>query len=102
MTEYHKLVRDRIPEIIQQAGKTPYVHIGSDSELEEALVRKLNEEFKEFRESRDPSELVDILEVVYRLADYYYITREEIEKMRKEKAEERGAFHRGIILEKIE
>lgn len=99
---YNKLVRDNIPHIIEQEGKKPYLHIASGSELEEALLRKLDEEIGEFRESKDPVELVDILEVIYRLANCYSITQDKLEEMRKEKARQRGAFQRGFILERIE
>jgi len=54
---YPKLVRDRIPEIIQQEGKRAYIHIASSAELEGALVKKLQEEVDEFKRSRDPHEL---------------------------------------------
>lgn len=99
---YNKLVRDKIPEIIMQKGEKPYIHIASGSELEQALLRKFDEEIKEFKESRNPEELVDILEAVYRLANCYCISQEELEEMRKEKAGLRGAFRRGIILERVE
>ena len=98
MTHYNKLVRDKIPTFIQQEGNQPFVHIASGSELEEALLAKLDEEVREFKESKNPEELVDILEVVYRLAHCQYLTKEELENLRREKEEQKGAFYQGIIL----
>lgn len=34
VVEYHKLVRDKMPEIIEQDGWTPVVRILSDDEYE--------------------------------------------------------------------
>ena len=102
MTIYHKLVRDKIPTLILQEGKTYHAHIASGSELEEALLSKLDEEVREFRASKDPKELADILEVVYRLAHCHHVTDEELEALRREKEKEKGAFYRGIILESVE
>ena len=39
--EYHKLVRDRIPEMIQKQGETPVLRILEEEEYLEALDRKL-------------------------------------------------------------
>jgi len=102
MITYNKLVRDLIPEIIQQDGKTPYFHNASGLELEAALKQKLDEEVREFQESNNPKELADILEVIYTIASFYGIKPDELESMRKQKADERGSFFKSIILEKVE
>ena len=47
---YHKLVRDRIPEIIEASGKTCSCRILPDSEYLEMLDEKLNEELSEYQE----------------------------------------------------
>jgi predicted house-cleaning noncanonical NTP pyrophosphatase (MazG superfamily) len=100
--DYAKLVRDRIPDIIREKGKTPYVHTAVGSELERALWEKLDEEVAEFQESKDPSEIADVLEVVYAISAFYGIDVHAVEELRKKKKEERGGFEKGIILDKIE
>ena len=44
-----KLVRDRIPEIIQEDGKTPIIRIVDEEEYVRELDRKLCEEVEEYR-----------------------------------------------------
>lgn len=97
--KFNKLVRDRIPEIIIANGDTPITHIADDAEYRQALRTKLREEVDEFIESEDVKELADILEVVYAFANDLSVGIDEIESIRREKAEKRGAFHGRIILE---
>lgn len=98
-TKYNKLVRDRIPEIIKQKGKIPVTHIASDNEYWEKLKEKLKEEVEEFLEDGSKEEIADILEVIYAVCDFKKIDKEELEVLRKKKAEERGGFKKKIILD---
>lgn len=102
MIEYNKLVRDKIPEIIAQGGSKAVTHIADEKEYEEALYQKLSEEVKEFREKPSAEELADILEVVYAISDWIKINRNDLEKLRQEKAEKRGGFAKRIILDRTE
>jgi len=97
----NKLVRDKISEIIKKHGKTPVTHIASDREYWEKLKEKLTEEAKEFMEDSNKDEIVDLLEIIYAICDFRKIKKSEIEKLRKNKARERGAFRKKIILDEI-
>ncbi len=97
--KYNKLVRDRIPEIIQRNGQTPITRIASDAEYFEKLKEKLKEEFCEFSENPAEEELADILEIVFAICDFKRINRKKLDALRKKKAKERGAFKKRIILE---
>ncbi|KZN25699.1 hypothetical protein A4G99_04420 [Haladaptatus sp. R4] len=99
---YDKLVRDRIPAIIEENDERPVTHVADDDEYERRLAEKLDEEVTEFRESGEPAELADVLEVVYALADSDGLTRDELERIRAEKADDRGGFTDGIVLERVE
>ena len=44
---YKKLVRDKIPEIIESNGEKPITRILNDVEYNEELIKKLNEEYHE-------------------------------------------------------
>lgn len=99
--KYNKLVRDKIPEIIKRKGAVPITHRASDEEYRQKLKAKLQEEVDEFLEDSNEKELADILEVIYALCDLYGVDRNNLEQLRKEKAEKRGGFKDKIILDEI-
>jgi predicted house-cleaning noncanonical NTP pyrophosphatase (MazG superfamily) len=99
---YKKLVRDKIPEIIQAKGQKPITRILDEQEHLEELIKKLAEEYEEFKEAVSLEELADIQEVVHALAEAIGATKEELEKVRAQKAEERGKFEKRIYLEGVE
>ena len=102
MTEYDKLVRDRIPEIIRENDETPVTRVVDGPEYRERLREKLCEEAAEFRESGDVAELADVLEVVAAIRDAEGIADGELEELREAKADERGGFADGVVLERVE
>ena len=62
MTEqFNKLVRDRIPEIIESAGKTCVTAVLSDEEYIRCLDAKLDEELAEYHRDQNIEELADLL-----------------------------------------
>ena len=95
---YHKLVRDRIPEIIVQSGKTCLTRILTREEYLAGLDAKLDEELAEFRETPCVEELADLLEVLRACACAHGFSMEEVERVRREKAVERGGFAKRIEL----
>ena len=99
---YAKLIRDRIPEIIEQAGKKPVTRVISEEEMEKALKEKLKEEVEEFIESDQIEEIADILEVLEAIAMHRGIDRALIERLKADKKEERGGFEKRLMLEKVE
>ena len=62
--KYHKLVRDRIPQIIESQGKTCVTEVLSQEVYLQMLDEKLNEELAEYQESKSLEELADLLEVM--------------------------------------
>jgi predicted house-cleaning noncanonical NTP pyrophosphatase (MazG superfamily) len=93
-----KLVRDKIPQIIRSKGDEPVIHTASLEEYDTRLRDKLKEEVDEFLASdNDPEELADILEVLHALAVQAGIDRQQLEKLRADKAEKRGGFADRII-----
>jgi predicted house-cleaning noncanonical NTP pyrophosphatase (MazG superfamily) len=99
--EYDKLVRDRIPDIIEANDEHPTTHVAEAGEYDRRLAEKLDKEVAEFHESGDPEELADVLEVVYVLAARADVSRDELERLRTEKADERGEFEDGVVLERV-
>ena len=68
MSEHAKLVRDRIPEIIEASGKHAVTRTLDDDELARRLDLKLLEELTEFYDSGDIIELVDLVEIIAAIA----------------------------------
>ena len=103
---YDKLVRDRIPEIIEAAGNSCTTEILSDEEYLKMLDRKLDEELAEHHKDENVDELADLLEVIYAAASARGCNRDELERIRSEKAAKRGGFEKKIrlieVLEKVE
>jgi len=100
--EYHKLVRDDIPEIIRENGETPITHVADDEEYADLLGEKLVEEAREFRESGEIEELADVLAVVDAVRERRNVPEDELRELQAEKAAERGRFEERIVLEAVE
>ena len=86
---HNKLVRDRIPEIIEGSGKTCATRILPQEEYLAALDAKLTEE------------LADLLEVMMAVAEARGHSFAEVEAIRRAKAEKRGGFRERIFLESV-
>lgn len=102
MKEHNKLVRDKIPDIIEDSGKRAVTHILSDEEYIVALETKLNEEVAEYQVDKNIEEMADILEVLHAICVARGYNLEQLEEKRKEKAEERGGFKDKIFLRYVE
>ena len=101
MQSYHKLVRDRIPEIIENDGKKCVCETLSDEDYISLLDQKLNEELAEYQESKSLEELADLLEVVQAVVKARGWTLEELEQVRADKASKRGRFEKKILLKEV-
>ncbi len=95
---YNKLVRDRIPEIIEKTGKTCAVSVLPEPDYLDMLDAKLNEELAEYQESKSMEELADLLEVIRAVAAARGSSIGEVERIRQEKAAERGGFEKRLLL----
>lgn len=97
MTEiYNKLVRDKIPEVLDSKGVFYEKRMASDEEYKKELLKKLMEEVQEFSEAGDIEELADVIEVVEalkKLPEY-----SAVEQIQQDKREEKGGFDMKIIL----
>lgn len=96
---YHKLVRDRIPEVIRGNGGKPAVRKALDFEYFPKLKEKLVEEVDEFNRDETIEELADILEVIDAILEYKQFTPDQVRRVKEKKAEERGRFRERIILD---
>ena len=99
--KYHKLVRDRIPEIIEKQGKTCVTEVLSQDAYIQMVDEKLNEELMEYQESKSLEELADLLEVMEAAVIARGYTWEELLQVRDEKRQKRGGFQDRILLKEV-
>lgn len=99
--KYDKLIRDKIPEIIEAKGSKAIVEVLDDDRFQQYLNLKLIEELKEYQESGSVEELADLVEVVYALLESKGVPLEQFERVRVAKAEERGAFKKRLLLKEV-
>ena len=99
--QYNKLVRDKIPEIIEKSGATCVTEVLSDEEYLKMIDAKLDEELAEYHKDQNLEELADLLEVIYAavIARGYSIS--DLDIVRAKKAVARGKFEKKILLKEI-
>ncbi|MGG2466611.1 phosphoribosyl-ATP pyrophosphohydrolase [Paraclostridium bifermentans] len=100
MKVYDKLVRDRIPEIIESSGNKCEIEVVSDDVALEYLYKKLNEEVSELLEDKNLDEIADVMEVLFAIGSKYGYSEEDILNRRNEKRNSRGGFEDNLILKK--
>ena len=100
-TVYNKLVRDRIPEIIETSGKACVTEVMTQDAYIQALDTKLNEELAEYQQSKSLEELADLLEVMGAVVKARGYTWDDLICIRKEKRAQRGAFDQRIFLKEV-
>lgn len=99
---YNKLVRDRIPEIIEMSGRTCTIEYLSDEDYLHMLETKLDEELAEYHQDQSIEELADLLEVIRAVVIARGSSLEELERIRAEKARKRGGFEKKILLKEVQ
>lgn len=96
---HNKLVRDKIPEIIETSGKKAVFRTLSEDEYLEMLDQKLSEEMNEYLSDKSMEEIADLLEVIHAVVKARGLSMEEVEKIRLSKKEKRGGFENKVFLE---
>lgn len=99
---YNKLVRDRIPEIIEASGKRCEIQILEDDDYLRMVDAKLDEELAEYHKDQNLEELADLLEVIYAATEARGYTIEQLEEARAVKAEKRGSFRKRLLLIEVQ
>jgi len=99
---YHKLVRDRIPEVIEEAGKPFSVVQPNAEDLRGYAMKKLQEEVMEFVENPCAEEAADILEILNFICHRRGIYQSSVVAAQTAKYVNRGGFEMGYVLEWVE
>lgn len=101
-TTYNKLVRDKVPQLIEESGRTHKSRILNDDEYFKALIDKVIEEIEEYRESGNEEELADVFEVLDSLVKFKDYEPMHIDYLKMKKKEKRGTFDGRVFLEEVE
>ncbi|WP_071460500.1 nucleoside triphosphate pyrophosphohydrolase [Bacillus massilinigeriensis] len=100
--KYNKLVRDGIPDLLKEQGKSFSTGVLNDKEysikLQEALVEEM-ECFVESRHDKLAGDIADLLEIIYAIAEQRGITEPEIEFTRQMKKKQLGGYGKKLIIE---
>jgi predicted house-cleaning noncanonical NTP pyrophosphatase (MazG superfamily) len=100
--QYHKLVRDGIPEIIRRKGGHCEVAVMTEEAYRQALREKLVEEATEVAQAVTLQELImelaDIQEVLDSLRTTYALSQETIVQEQTHRRAERGGFQQRLRL----
>lgn len=91
----YKLIRDLIPNIIQQAeGICNYAEVKNDEFYYALLQDKLIEEVNEYLATGEITELVDIITVIKYIAD---VAKVDLKELYEEKLKTNGGFEKRLI-----
>ncbi len=100
--KYNKLIRDRILEIIRQAGEKPCWRVLNQKEYMNKIKKKILEEAKELTETKNKKEaideIIDIQELVDVLILQLGLKKSTIKKQQKIKNKKRGGFKKRLFL----
>ena len=99
--EYNKLVRDNIPQIIKDSGKSCETEILEKEDYLIMLEKKLDEELCEYHNDKSIEELADLLEVIYAIIEAKGYSLDQVENIREKKAQRNGCFKKRILLKKV-
>lgn len=96
--EKWKLVRDNIPNIISEKGKTCDHYPAENLEYRRRLFDKMQEESDEFREDPSYEEAADVYEVFMTLLWLHNLDYEKVISKAIDKRNKRGGFKEKFIL----
>jgi predicted house-cleaning noncanonical NTP pyrophosphatase (MazG superfamily) len=102
---YHKLIRDKIPDVIKQAGLECETTILDEDQYYQALISKLLEEVHKLETAESNGqmlqELADVYEIILSLLNAKGYTISELEDLRHNKYLESGGFEKGLCLKSV-
>jgi predicted house-cleaning noncanonical NTP pyrophosphatase (MazG superfamily) len=101
--EYPKLIRDKIPELVESQGKTASTRIlNDDEEYLKYLLTKLIEEATELAHAEtshnQEEELADVYEVLNAVLELLKLTQADIAVVQDDKRQKRGGFKERLLM----
>ena len=86
---------------MSMTNKNCIIEVMDNDTYIEYLDQKLNEELAEYQQDKSIEELADLLEVMYAVVVARGHSVAELERIRLEKAEKRGAFEKKLLLKSV-
>lgn len=106
MKVYNKLVRGKIPQIIQNEGKVVYTCTLDGENYRKMLKTKLVEESRELSKAKTKEEMInelaDIHEVLEAIYEVFDVQEIDVDLAKHKKTQERGDFKSGTYLMCVE
>ena len=103
---FNKMIRDRVPQMMEKAGIQVVGHTMNQDEYEQRLKAKLVEEIEEVcvaTTQKDVSEEIgDVLEVLKALAQYHHLDFSKVVASAEQKTAEKGGFFTPLCIDYIE
>ena len=97
--DYNKLVRDKIPEIIKDSGRTcDFKVLDNDDEMKNGLKEKLIEKAQVFTNKPSEDELSDIYELLDTIVEIYDFESLHIDYLKLRNKENKGSYLNRVYL----
>jgi predicted house-cleaning noncanonical NTP pyrophosphatase (MazG superfamily) len=101
-SEYPKLIRDKIPEIIHAKGEEVETRTLGDDEFLQFLLKKVVEEARELANTTNESDLLeeiaDVREVIDAMLELKGISANQINAIQDAKRHKRGGFKLRLLM----
>lgn len=101
VTVENRLVRDRIPEIIESQGNIVVWKELDDAQFSRALLDALVRSSQRFADTESLESLADLLELVETWLESRGLSMEEVNRARREKSKRCGTFERRRFVEVV-
>jgi predicted house-cleaning noncanonical NTP pyrophosphatase (MazG superfamily) len=95
---YNQLVRDKIPQIIEESGRHCEYKVLDDQEMKEALKAKLEEKARAFAQKPTEDELSDIYEILAAISDTFDFEPMHVDYLKLQNKEQKGSYAGRIFL----
>jgi len=92
-----KLVRDKIPDIIEKSGKKCKYYVADETEYKLRLYNKMYEELQEFIQNPCAEEAADIFDVLIAMIRAHGVEAQDMFDWSDKKSADKGSFWKRII-----
>jgi predicted house-cleaning noncanonical NTP pyrophosphatase (MazG superfamily) len=100
--ELHKLVGDKVPELLKAKGVNAKFHEATSEEYETELLDKLREEVLEFKNAKSIEQLADLQITVDAVVSLMGWEDSTVSQVKAQRLQEKGGYGKRLILESTE